>query len=646
MTASDRGLGPEVEDALALITRLSRTLGRDPSLVLHGGGNTSIKATGYDVTGDRVDVVLVKGSGWDLATIEPEGFAPLRRGRLLDLLELAELDDGSMVNELRQASLRAAAPTASIEALLHAHLPSRVVLHSHADAIVALTNRELAREVVADALGERVLVVPYVMPGFELARQVRALDLEGVDAIVLSNHGLFTFAEDGDAALERHLELVRRASHAVGHGRWGDPGAPVARGGEALDVARLRSDLAHHAGAPLLVRQSTSSRALEYARRDGVRERVSRGTATPEHVIYTKRTPLVGRDVAAYAADYERYVAEHRHRARSDIRPLDPAPRIVLDPELGLLTAASTPAKVAAVHDIALHTMDVVDAADRTGGYRSFDEPETFDVEYWELEQAKLGRRPRTLEGEVALVTGAASGIGRAVAARLLENGAAVVGVDLSPDVVDMFDADGWRGIVGDLSEKTVVSRAVETAVRDFGGIDMLIASAGIFPASSPIATLDDDVWDRALRVNATTFLRVLRESHPFLALAPRGGRVVLVSTKNVAAPGPGVAAYSASKAAAHQLARVAALEWARDRIRVNVVEPDAVFDTGIWTPELLAERAAHYGLTVDEYKTRNLLGVEVTSDTVAAAVLSFCEELPATTGARLTVDGGNDRVI
>lgn len=640
-------LGPAVAAALEEITRASRALGGDPALVLHGGGNTSIKATGTDATGEAVDLVLVKGSGWNLGTIEPAGFAPLRRARLLDLLQLDELDDERMVNELRQASLDADAPTASIEALLHAHLPARVALHSHADAIVALTHTEDAATRTAEALGDGVLVLPYVMPGFELAKLIADADLTGVDAIVLSGHGLFTFADDADAALARHLELVARASAALGVEAWGEAGEHVARPGEALEVARLRRALSEAAGQPMFVVQSDSARALGFAGRDGLAELTSRGTATPEHVIHTKRTPLIGRDVAAYAADYRAYVRRQRGRARGAFTELDPAPRVVLDAELGLLTAGATLGAASAARDIALHTMDVIDAADRLGGYRSFDEGDSFDIEYWSLEQAKLAKvKRRPLDGEVAVVTGAASGIGRAVAAALLAQGAAVVGIDLNPGVEGTFSGAAWRGVVGDVSAPDVLDAAFAIAARDFGGVDLLVVAAGIFPESSSIAELDDAVWERAMRVNATAVVRALRAAHPFLSLAPRGGRVVLVSTKNVTAPGPGAAAYSASKTAAAQLARVAALEWAGDGIRVNQVDPDAVFDTAIWTPELLAERAARYGLSVEEYRTRNLLGVEVTSALVADAVLTFCTGLPATTGAHLSVDGGNDRVV
>ncbi|SDQ51369.1 SDR family NAD(P)-dependent oxidoreductase [Microbacterium sp. cf332] len=644
----------DVSDALDEIVRVSRALGDDPSFVLHGGGNTSITARGEDVTGEPVDLVLVKGSGWDLATIEPAGFAPLRRDRLERLLRLPHLDDPTMVNELRQASLDATAPTASIEALLHAHLPGRVALHSHADAIVAVTDRDVPDDEIAAALGPRVAVLPYVMPGFPLARLVADTDLSGVDALVLRNHGLFTFGDDPDAVLARHREIVARAAEVsrivapetnAGETDAGDHDLPPR--GTLETIAGLRADIARAAGRPMLLRQSRSRRAAAFAGRTDLDAATTRGTATPEHVIYTKRHPLIGRDVAAYASAYRAYVERHRHRQTGPVTPLDPAPRVVFDGELGMLTAGDTVRDVGVAADIAEHTIAVIEAADALGGYRSLDEAQSFDIEYWSLEQAKLaGRRRAPLAGEVAIVTGAASGIGRAAAERLLTDGAAVVGVDLDPGVQLTFSGDAWRGVVGDVADPAVIERTLDEAVRAYGGVDMLVVAAGIFPRSQDIAELDEATWERALRVNATAPLRLMRAAHGLLARSPRGGRVVLVSTKNVAAPGPGVAAYSASKTAAAQLARVAALEWAADGIRVNQVEPDAVFDTAIWTPELLAERAASYGLSVEAYRTRNLLRIEVSSAMVAEAVAVFCEQLPATTGAHLSVDGGNDRVI
>lgn len=644
--------GTAYEAALDEIVAVSRRLGADPDLVLHGGGNTSIKAVVPDVTGQPVDVLYVKGSGWDLASIERPGFAPLRRSRLAELLTLERLDDARMMNELRQASLDASAPDPSVESLLHALLPGRVVLHTHADALVALMNRPEGLATVQEMYGDRFAIVPYVMPGFDLARTAASLWPQGADAhlhgLVLMNHGLFTIGDTAEEAYERHIQAIAAAARRIGYkssvARRGTPAAIA-----PIELATFRRDASLLAGKPLIATRDTDAACLDFARRPDLDVVSQQGPATPDHVIRTKRVPLVGRDLGAYQRVYEQYVDDFRDRRGAPITNLDPVPRIVLDPEWGLVALGENPKAAAISSEIYRHTIAIISAALQHGGYQALPAEDIFDVEYWELEQAKLlrGAKPRRFEGQVALVTGAASGIGRAIAARFLDEGAAVVGLDRNPDVVTAFSGLGWLGIAADVTDTAALESALDSAVQRFGGIDIVVPAAGIFAASAPLSAAADDAWDRSIAVNATGVARLFARVHPYLALSPVGGRVVLVGTKNVAAPGPGASAYSASKTAASQLARVAALEWAGDNIRVNTVNPDAVFDTGLWTPELLAERAAKYSMTVDEYKRRNLLGAEITSDDVARAVVELCTDaFGRTTGAQLPIDGGNERVI
>jgi len=374
-----------------------------------------------------------------------------------------------------------------------------------------------------------------------------------------------------------------------------------------------------------------------------------RGPVTPDHAIRTKPWPLLGRDVEAYAAAYRRYFEEHRHRATTDLQPLDPAPRVILDPELGLCCVGRTPKDAAIVEDLYRHTIKVITDAVGLGGYEPVSPADLFDVEYWDLEQAKLRRRgaPPPLAGEVALVTGAASGIGRACAEALLDEGAAVVGVDIAATVESVFDGPAWAGLQADVTDREALARALEVTTERFGGLDVLVVNAGVFPESAPIGDLDLDVWRRTMAVNVDANAALLHQAYPLLRTSPGGGRVVVVGSRNVPAPGPGAAAYSASKSALTQLARVAALEWASDGIRVNVVHPDGVFDTGVWTAEVLEQRAAHYGLSVEAYRSKNLLGVEVSSADVARACIALCgPAFPKTTGAQIPVDGGNLRTI
>jgi rhamnose utilization protein RhaD (predicted bifunctional aldolase and dehydrogenase)/NAD(P)-dependent dehydrogenase (short-subunit alcohol dehydrogenase family) len=620
----------------------SRLLGSDPSLVLHGGGNSSVKTTWRDVTGRNVDAIHVKGTGRDMATITAEGFSPLDLARLEELLELESLSDGAMVREFAAARLDPFAPQPSVEALLHTFLPFPAVLHTHADAIVALTNVADGERLVREALGERVVVIPYVMPGFELARAVRRAWQEQAHeptlGMVLLNHGLFTFAATSREAYERHLQLVEVASARLP--RRVAPAPPELPQVALTELADMRRAISHAARRPMVVQRYTDADVRRFVARPDLESLASRGPLTPDHVIRTKRIPLVGLDVDAFAAEYTEYFARH---ADEDLTMFDPAPRIVLDAELGMLTAGATARDAQIAADVYHHTIPVLEAAeDGLGGYVALSEEQLFEVEYWELEQAKLraSGSPPPLTGTAALVTGAASGIGRACAEALEAAGAVVASLDLNASETGL-------GLVADVTDGDAVRGALRATVEAFGGIDIAVLAAGVFGASEPIGELGDESWRETLGVNVDAAAMLLRELQPLLARSPIGGRVVLIGSKNVSAPGRGAAAYSASKAALTQLARVAALEWAQDGIRVNVVHPDAVFDTALWTPELLAERAARAGLDVEKYKRRNLLGLEVGSGDVARAVVALCDDtFRATTGAQIPIDGGNERVI
>jgi rhamnose utilization protein RhaD (predicted bifunctional aldolase and dehydrogenase)/NAD(P)-dependent dehydrogenase (short-subunit alcohol dehydrogenase family) len=634
----------------------SRLLGRDPSLVLHGGGNTSVKIVERNLVGDEESILYVKGSGGDLATIDASGFAPVRTAHLLALARLPALSDPEMVNELRTHLTRASAPTPSVEAILHAILPHRYVDHTHADAVITVTNAVGGAERVREIYGRDVVVVPYVMPGFDLARacaeRFPAEAHAGTIGMVLLHHGIFSFGNTARESYERMIALVGRAEEYLRTRRaWSLPAPPEAPPPPVArrEVADLRAAISRAAGFPLVLRLRDDPRSLAFARRPDVAALSQQGPATPDHVIRTKRVPLVGRDVEGYAAAYRRYFEAHAPAAREPKTMLDPAPRVILDPALGLVAAGRGAREAGIVLDVYGRTMDVVERAALLGGWRALPEKDLFDVEYWDLEQAKLraAGRPAPFAGEVALVTGAASGIGRAAVASLLARGAAVVGLDLATEVERLHARPDFLGVVCDVADTAALSRALDAAARAFGGLDMLVLNAGVFPGGRRIEALPDDEWRRVLRVNLDANLALLREAHPLLALAPRGGRVVVIGSKNVLAPGPGAAAYSASKAALTQLARVAALEWAAAGIRVNTLHPDAVFDTGIWTPEVLEARARAYGMTVEQYRTKNLLRTEVHAADVAELAAELCGPLFAkTTGAQIPVDGGNERVV
>ncbi len=642
------------QDILAQRVYSSRLLGANTNLVLHGGGNTSVKGVSKNIFGEEVETLFVKGSGSDLATIEAKDFVAVRMDALLKLSRLEQLSDIDMARELKLASLDPTAPAPSVEAILHALIPHRFVDHTHADAIVTLTNTPDGEARIREVFGDEVIVLPYVMPGFDLAKLCAevfpAQATPRTIGMVLMNHGIFSFGDSAQQAYERMIALVGRAEAYLEEHAPLDAAAVGETAANWLELAELRKQVSAAAGFPLLLRSNTSGAALAFARHPNIAAISQRGPATPDHIIRTKRLPLLGRDVDGYVQAYQDYFERNSGASQTPLTMLDPAPRVILDAEFGLVGAGRSARDTQIIEDLYLHTRDIIQRGEKLGGYRALGEADLFRVEYWDLEQAKLKKAgaPKAFAGEVALVTGAASGIGRACVQSLLNRGAAVVGVDINPAVESLHGKrPDYLGITANMASTEAVREMLEQTVRHYGGLDMLVLNAGIFPGGRKIDALPDDEWRKVMAINLDANLSIMREAHPLLKAAPRYGRVVVIGSKNVPAPGPGAAAYSASKAALTQLARVAALEWGADAIRINLVHPNAVFDTGIWTEEVLTQRAAHYGMTVDDYKRNNVLRAEVTSKDVAELTAEMCGTLFAKiTGAQLPIDGGNDRVI
>ena len=633
----------------------SRLLGRDKSLVLHGGGNTSVKLSEKNLFGERGEVLYVKGSGWDLETIEAAGFSPVKLDYVRRLASLRALSDPRMVNELASHTLQAGAPAPSVETLLHAILPYKYADHTHADAVLSISNAPDGARRMRDIYGDRVVVIPYVMAGFDLAaycaREFPRRRKKSTVGMVLLSHGIFSFAASARESYELMIELVSMAERYLKSKKAWAIGLPPAaqRGFKREEVARLRHDASKAAGFPLLCRSHPTPRFLGFARHSAVARLSQSGPATPDHVIWTKPLPMLGRDVEAFSSSYRKYFGRNSKKTREPKTMLDPAPRMALDRDLGLAAFGLTARETGIVAEIYDHTIDVILRAEALGGWKALDERHTFDIEYWDLEQAKLKKtdKPPAFTGEVVVVTGAASGIGKACAESFLKRGAAVVGLDRNPAIEDLWQRPDFLGLVCDLTKEKEIAAVVDRAVKQFGGVDMLVLNAGIFPASQSVQDIGSDMWRKAMTVNVEANLLVMQACHGLLKLAPRGGRIVVIGSKNVPAPGPGAAAYSASKAAMNQLARVTALEWGKDGIRINTIHPNAVYDTALWTDALLASRAKAYKLSVEAYKKNNLLKTEVTSRDVAELAAEMCGPLFAkTTAAQVPVDGGNERVV
>ncbi|MGA8261378.1 MAG: bifunctional aldolase/short-chain dehydrogenase [Arenicellales bacterium] len=644
-----------IDDPLSLRAYSSRLIGGDEELVLHGGGNTSVKATATDLFGDEHEVLYVKGSGWDLAMIDPAGFAPVKLEALRRMAKLEHLSDSDMVKHQRAAMLDPSAPNPSVEAILHAIIPFRYVDHTHADAVVALTNTPEGEGLVRELYGDRVLIVPYLMPGFVLAKRIAQMtadaDWSSLEGIVLMSHGVFTFADTARDSYERMIRLVDEAERYLesrGALRIARNDAPRQIDPERL--SRLRQAVSLAAGKPMLVHIDDSIEAAGFSELGHLESVAARGPLTPDHVIRTKRIPLlvdedVDQAVAKFIDDYKRYFLQNTDGSQTC---LDPAPRWGVWRGSGTLAFGSSMAETAAVSDIAHHTLRAIQWAEGLGGWRALPEKDIFDVEYWELEQAKIkkpGRSPE-LQGRIALVTGAGSGIGKACVEALLKRGALVAAVDISGLICAEFTRQEVRTIECDVTDARRLKEAVDSAVREFGGLDIVISNAGSFPQSRAIKDMDEHTWNHSLELNLSSHQRLLTDCIPYLknGIDPA---VVFVGSKNVPAPGPNASAYSVAKAGLAQMARVAALELGELGIRVNTVHPNAVFDTGVWTESILESRARSYGMSIESYKTNNLLKTNVRAADVAEVICELAgPRFGKTTGAQVPVDGGNERVV
>lgn len=637
----------------------SRALGSDPSFVLHGGGNTSAKGTVQDIHGHDVDVIWVKGSGWDLATIEAPGLPALDLNGLRALRTLDDMSDEDMVREVRRCMLDPTGPTPSIETLLHAFLPHRFIDHSHADAILAVSNRVEGEAICRELYGDRVIYLPWIMPGFPLAKAVADAYDAHPDAIgaVLHKHGLFTWGDTADEALNLHRELVGLAAD-----HYGEQRATVLAGTARPTVAAcdvlpaLRGAMGSEPRLVMTVRDDPwILAALDHQDLASI---MCTMPLTPDHSIRTKGLPMVlqpGDDVeetlARYREDYATYYRDGC-AAKGERIALDANPRVVLVPGLGLVTCGTTVKAAGVVGDIAEHTLLTKIASAHLGAYEALTPLELFDMEYWPLEQAKLaGKTPRELEGQVAVITGGGGAIGEGVAKVLKDAGAEIALLDIDTALVEAAAArlgDGVLGVTADVTNEASMAEAMEMICRRFGGLDILVPNAGIAHVAS-LDELDVDDLRRAIEVNQVGVFVTMQAGARIMKDQGLGGSIVLVSSKNVLAPGADFGAYSSSKAGGHQLGRIAALEYAADDIHVNMVTPDAIFacgdnPSGLWQ-EVGPSRAASKGLEPDalqeHYRQRNLLESPISAEDVGRAVLFFAARRTPTTGAVLPVDGG-----
>jgi len=652
----------------------SRLLGKSPELVLHGGGNTSVKTVVTDFLGDATEVIYVKGSGWDLGDIEPEGFPACRLAPLRRLCDVPTMTDEQMTAQLRAQLIDPTSPDPSVETLSHAFLPAKFVDHTHADAILAVVDQVDSAKLVRDVFGDRVMYVPYVMPGFVLARKV--VDLwkaykqrfgREPSAIILDKHGIFTWGETAMDSYERMVAYVTRAE------RWLVDRAPDSRltmaspSPDACErlAPRLRGSRMRASVEPWVGTFRMSPQTLSFCDRDDLQSISQRGCATPDHVLRTKPKPLylslpgiedkqairaaIDAGIASYANDYRSYFQRCSAMRPGDRKELDPWPRVILIHGLGAFTAGKTRKDAEIAADIYEHTSVVIELATAFNGYEPASEIDIFDVEYWSLEQAKLAKKGplKALEGRVAFVTGAASGIGLAITRTLLTAGAHVTLTSKKEEAIDRA-GDQLAGTYGDrvfalpcdvTNPEDVRSAIRKTSLR-FGGLDIVVSNAGR-PYEGAI---HDDKGDAALRtsleVNLLGHQNVARFASELLIHQGAGGTLLFNASKSAFNQGPNFGPYAIPKAALIALMRQYAVDLAPHGIRANAVNADRI-RTALFDGGMLETRARARGVGVDEYFRANLLRRETTANDVAQAFL-YLATAEATTGCVITVDGGN----
>jgi rhamnose utilization protein RhaD (predicted bifunctional aldolase and dehydrogenase)/NAD(P)-dependent dehydrogenase (short-subunit alcohol dehydrogenase family) len=656
---SYRGRG--VNEDLALRTYTTRLLGSDPRLVQHGGGNTSVKTVMRDPAGESAKVLCVKGSGWDMATIEPPGLPAVRLAPLLKLAGFKTLSDEEMVAIQRGNLLDSAAPNPSVETLLHAFIPHKFVDHTHANAVLALCDRPDGMRLCQKVYGARAAIVPYVMPGFALALKAKEVfDAHPqCDGLILHKHGIFTFGGTAREAYDRMIDLVGRAERALRtmRGRRAFAIKLPKVLATATDIAPALRGLVGRPGLQFVLAHRANPNVLAYVNGRDLARYSRQGPVTPDHVIRTKPRPLIlpapdarGLDafaraarkaVGKYQADYRRYFERHNARALPKKRPLDSMPRVILVPGVGLFGVGATAKDAGIAADIAETTISVISNAEKCARFESISEREQFEIEYWSLEQAKLaGRKPQPLQGQVVVITGGAGTIGRATAAAFRARGAEVVLFDLDAPRTELAAKSlNALGVGCNVTDRQSVAAAFDAVIAVHGGVDIVISNAGA-AWQGRMGEVDDATLRKSFELNFFSHQYVAQAAVQIMRQQRTGGVLLFNVSKQAINPGPDFGPYGLPKAATLALMRQYAIDHGGDGITSNAVNADRI-RSGLLTDTLIKKRAKARGVTEHDYLAGNLLGREVLAEDVAEAFVGLALARK-TTGAVLTVDGGN----
>ena len=658
-----------IDRDLALRLYTTRLYGRDPKLVLHGGGNTSLKTRMRDFFGEDVEVLRIKASGADMAAIEAESLPAVRLDPLRRLRALDAIADEELVSIERANLIDPAAPNPSVEIMLHAFLPHKFVDHTHATAVLGVIDQPDGEARCAEVFGSRLGFVPYLMPGFGLAKKAievfeRAPASEG---LILGKHGIVTFGGSAREAYERMIEMVslaedftERNSKTFVFITLAREIAPVA---EVAPIVRgtcsLKDEKTEGACRRLVLEFRATDAALDFFDTADLARVSKAGVATPDHTIRTKNWPLVlphpeagkldafarsAREaVDVFIAHYQDYFARHNKRVGGGKQELDPLPRVVLVHGLGYFGLGRTKNDAVIAADIAQEWMVVVSRAERIGRFESISEADMFDCEYWPLEQKKLGARMEPpLAGQIVAITGAAGAIGAATAKALAAAGAEVALLDVNlPAATEQAKAIGPTALPVhcDVTGAASVRAAFAAVAENFGGVDIVVSNAGA-AWQGRIGEVDEDILRKSFELNFYGHQRVAQAAVKIMLAQGTGGCLLFNVSKQAVNPGPNFGPYGLPKAALLALMRQYALDYGADGIRANAVNADRI-RSGLLTADMIAARAKSRGLSEKAYMGGNLLGREVTADDVAQAFLHQALALK-TTADVTTVDGGN----
>ena len=657
-----------VSEDMALRVYSCRLLGQDPALVLHGGGNVSVKTTASDGLNDNLQVICVKGSGWDMGDIEPPGLPSMYLDRLLELRSFTSLSDEDMVAFQRRSLLDPGSPNPSIETLMHAFLPHAFIDHTHATAVLSLTNQQNGEEIISRLYGTRVGIVPFVKPGFDLA--IKACEIYAanpdVEGLILLNHGIFSFGDTAKESYERMIDLVDVAEQYLSkHGRkriFPQSKLPTrpASTAEVLPIIRgLLAQATSEASKTVILDFRSNENILDFVNGTELERYSQMGVLTPDHIIRLKNRPLVlappkidclddflmhsKQSLEAYKNDYHKYFLENDAKSEADNQELDATPCVVLIPGLGFAGVGNTAkaAKVAA--DLYENNITGITGAEAIGKYETISSSELFEMEYWSLEQAKLaGIKEKPLDRKVMLITGGANGIGSATARLMARAGASVVVVDLdvskAEEVAQNLGNDSI-GLACDVTNPDDVKRVFNTACETFGGIDIVVSNAGRTWEGS-IGEVSLETLKESFDLNFFAHQFVAQCAVKVMKSQGSGGALLFNISKQAVNPGINFGPYGLPKAATMFLMKQYALEYGQYGITSNGVNADRV-NTGLFADGLLESRAKARGISVDQYLEGNLLKREVLAEDVAQAFLNLALARKTTSGV-ITVDGGN----